>query len=520
MSEKSEKEGLEIPSITRINIEGNAAIADHEGVECLDGSIELKNAAVVEVTEEAVAIEKPFLLSNENHIQKIKDECHTVRIDFGEDATCGDGSHKQVEKPSVSKQCFVRVPNVTLPCPDGVVIDVLSYLPKGVDASKATWDYVYGESTFQEDKLKVFPTDPGEQEIGLTYLLGGRRCTTIFKLLVNQDPKKLWVRNDPPSGSPFMKELYVSRSYRDEKARFLAASRRGRSHEQAGTFRDDDFGFWSNHNESVYLLVVADGAGSAKYSREGSRRVVKSVIDYLKLRLTSGIWDETSLVESKDGKVAQLLVSAANNALVQLDSFCKAENLKMNATEKYSLKDFNTTLLVSAIHVAEDGTRKIVSFSIGDGAIAWVEPEKSELLCAPDGGEYSGQTRFLTTTQVWAKAASDWAAFRGERVFSKTIGPENADFGFLVLMTDGVSDPFFETDVKLRDSKMWDEFVLSEADVDDGEKSLRNVMLELDDKNAESKLLNWLGFWSRGNHDDRTLALLSSTNLKGKYILN
>lgn len=516
MSEEVENKELETPTADGKDIVGSGVVAGHEVTEDLDSSRELKVAVEVEIAEEDASVVKPI---DENQTQeKVKDESNTLRLDLGEKAAREGGLRGHEEKHSVPKQCFVRIPNVTLPCPDGVVIDVLSYLPEGVDASKATLDYVYGESTFQEDKLKVFPTDPGEQEIGLTYLLDSRRCTTIFKLLVNQDPKKLWVRNDPPSGSPFMKELYVSRSYRDEKVRFLAASRRGRSHEQAGTFRDDDFGFWSNHNESVYLVVVADGAGSAKYSREGSRRVVKSVIDYLAPRLTSGVWDESSLVESKDGKVAQLLVSAANNALVQLDSFCKAENLKTNATEKYSLKDFNTTLLISALKVVKDGARKIVSFSIGDGAIAWVEPDKSELLCAPDGGEYSGQTRFLTTTQVWAKASSDWAAFRSERVFSKTIDAASADFGFLALMTDGVSDPFFETDAKLRDLRMWDEFVLSEADVDDGEKSLRNVISESDDKNAEGKLLNWLGFWSRGNHDDRTLALLSSMNLNGKYI--
>lgn len=411
----------------------------------------------------------------------------------------------------------IRLPNVTLPCPSGVIVDATSHLPEGADASNATIDYVWGVSECKDGRVTIYPEVPGEQEVGLTYLLNGKRCSTIFKLLVNQDPKKLWVSIEPPSASPFMKDLYAKKSYKDDKVRFLAASRRGRSHEQSGTFRDDDFGFWSSPEGDVYLLVVADGAGSAKYSREGSRRAVQAAIDYLSQRLKADVWSDEELVENKDGKVAQMLVSAANSSLVQLDAFCKTENQKLNATEKYALKDFNTTLLLAAVKVTKEGARKIVSFSIGDGAIAWVEPGKSELLCAPDGGEYSGQTRFLTTTPVWAKAAADWAAFRSERVFTKTVAPADADSGFLALMTDGVSDPFFETDVKLHDAKIWDDFVLGEADVDEGAKSLKDVISEEVDTTAEGMLLNWLGFWSRGNHDDRTLAVLSSAQMTGEY---
>lgn len=417
----------------------------------------------------------------------------------------------------VCYQKTVRLPNVTLPCADGVLIDVASYLPDDVDLSQTSIDYFYGRKALEDGRLRVYPENPGEEVVGVAYLYRGARCSLLFKLLANQDPKKLWVVNDPPSGSPFMKDLSASKSFHDDKVRYVAASRRGRSHEQAGTFRDDDFGFWSNSAAGIYLLVVADGAGSAKYSREGSRRAVQSAVDYLSPILTPTVWADGNSDEGKDGKVAQMLVSAANKALIQLDAFCKAENQKPNATEKYALKDFNTTLLIAAVRVAEDGSRQIVSFSIGDGAIAWVEPGKSELLCAPDGGEYSGQTRFLTTTSVWAKAATDWEAFRKERVFVKKVSAESAKAGFVALMTDGVSDPFFETDVKLHDASLWDDFILKDADVDDGEKSLKNILAMTDDKDSGNGLMTWLGFWSRGNHDDRTLAVLLPGKLEGRF---
>lgn len=420
------------------------------------------------------------------------------------------------ERVVVSKQYDARLPNVTLPCDEGVLIDAHCYLPDGADHSTLSVAYDFGEYANEDDKVRVYPTEPGEQKVELVYRYKGSWCTTILKLLVNQDPKKLWVKNDPPSGSPFMKKLYDSFRYSNGVTRFLAASRRGRSHELSGTFRDDDFGFWTTSNGDVNLIVVADGAGSAKYSREGSRQAVQAVISYLSTRLSGDVWELPEVDENKDGKVAQLLVSAANNALVLLDAFCKAENLKPNAVEKYTLKDFNTTLLIAAVKILPDGRRKIVTFSIGDGAIAWVEPGRSQLLCAPDGGEYSGQTRFLTTTPVWSKAAMDWTAFRAERVFVKTVGAKSAKQGFLALMTDGVSDPFFETDSKLNNSSEWDSLVLSDADVDEGARSLKEVLLN-DGDDAADGLLAWLGFWSRGNHDDRTLAMLLPYELTGVF---
>lgn len=419
---------------------------------------------------------------------------------------------------AIALQNNIQLPNVTLPCVEGVVVDLKNFVPRNVDIDMVETDYVFGQKAKLADgKLKIFPFEPGEQEIGLAYLLNGKRCTTVLKLLVNQNPKKLWVRHDPPGDSPFMKDLYAKTSYEDANVRFMAASRRGRSHEQAGTFRDDDFGFWVSPNAGVYLIALADGAGSAKYSREGSRQAIQAVIDYLSPRLVADVWESDDKEESKEGKVAQMLVSAANNALVQLDAFCKAENQKTNASEKYALKDFNTTLLVAAVKVLANGARKIVTFSIGDGAIAWIEPGKSELLCAPDGGEYSGQTRFLTTTPVWVKASEDWSAFRAERIFVKMVASEAAHQGFIALMTDGVSDPFFETDVKLHDASIWDSFVLKPADVDEGERVIKNIVLHENLNEAAEKLLSWLAFWSRGNHDDRTIALLTPIKLTGIF---
>ncbi len=73
------------------------------------------------------------------------------------------------------------------------------------------------------------------------------------------------------------------------------------------------------------------------------------------------------------------------------------------------------------------------------------------------------------------------------------------DFTALMLMTDGISDPFFETDANLERKEKWDGLW---ADL------CRTVDFSDDNENAAGQLLDWLDFWSPGNHDDRTIAIL------------
>ena len=62
-------------------------------------------------------------------------------------------------------------------------------------------------------------------------------------------------------------------------------------------------------------------------------------------------------------------------------------------------------------------------------------------------------------------------------------------------MTDGVSDPYFETDNGLSDpakwKKLWDE-----------------IAPKLEEPEPEKALTDWLHFFNPGHHDDRTIALL------------
>ena len=109
----------------------------------------------------------------------------------------------------------------------------------------------------------------------------------------------------------------------------------------------------------------------------------------------------------------------------------------------------------------------------------------------PDGGEYVGQTRFLTTPSVWQDGR--------KRTFSVRVH----DFKFLCSMTDGVSDPKFETDNNLKNPDKWNELW---NDLNHSPDS--PVHFDRRDSSVEGELLSWLDFWSKGNHDDRTITIL------------
>jgi len=103
---------------------------------------------------------------------------------------------------------------------------------------------------------------------------------------------------------------------------------------------------------------------------------------------------------------------------------------------------------------------------------------------APDSGEFAGQTRFLDAA---ALADSNF----GHRIRIGYFQEVEA----VILMTDGVSDPRFETDNALKDPARWDALWQELTPVLAGEE-------------PDRALADWLGFFSPGHHDDRALALL------------
>lgn len=275
----------------------------------------------------------------------------------------------------------------------------------------------------------------------------------------------------------------------------VAASKRGRSHAQEAKPRDDHFKMAHLEN-GWYIMAVADGAGSAKYSREGSRIACETVIKHCEEELAKcqSFEDNINLWHLDQGSVeAGKLISAdvyrivGNAALKAHRAINEEAKLQQIPSKAYA-----TTLLLAICKKFDFGWF-VASFWVGDGAMCLYDQEShtSSLLGDPDEGEYAGQTRFLTMTDIF----SDPKEFYG-RLKCKIV----PDFTALFLMTDGVSDPKFETDANLNNPDKWDALWndLKENGVD----------LSDDNEAAKEQLLNWLDFWSPGNHDDRTIAIL------------
>ncbi|RYY79551.1 MAG: protein phosphatase 2C domain-containing protein [Moraxellaceae bacterium] len=314
------------------------------------------------------------------------------------------------------------------------------------------------------------------------------KCT----LIITADPRSLWQVNEPATNLPYPKAHTEHQLLSTSQFKLAAASRRGRSHEHAGSFRDDDFFIATIDNTAWSVMIVADGAGSAPYSREGSRIAAQTtgqlLLDYIAnhhqqldehLRQWQiGSQDEPTKQASQtlNNCFYELFYKAAQQSIQQIDQLAQAQEV--------SSKAFATTLLVAVVKQQTNKTF-VSTFWVGDGAIAAYCPNKLRLMGTPDGGEFAGQTRFLD------KAIG--ATFN-ERV---NIGYfENLEA--VILMTDGISDPKFETDAGLQNQQKWDAL-------------WQELQPSLQDENPDLNLLDWMHFFSAGHHDDRTLAILWPT---------
>lgn len=139
-----------------------------------------------------------------------------------------------------------------------------------------------------------------------------------------------------------------------------------------------------------------------------------------------------------------------------------------------------------------------MSFGVGDCPIALINKDFSDiaLLNRLDVGEFSGGTRFITMQEIFK---SDTFATR----FGFRLVP---DFSYLMLMTDGIYDPKFEVEANLEKLTAWKALL-----EDLGGKNDDNVKVDLASHTTETanQLSAWMDFWSPGNHDDRTLMIIS-----------
>lgn len=333
-----------------------------------------------------------------------------------------------------------------------------------------------------------------------------------MKLWINADPRTLWKnievdwdnmpepqykKDDTDTDFVKVKALPDGTPQMD----IVAASKRGRSHAQEGKPRDDHFKLYHDDATNWYVIAVADGAGSAKYSREGSRIACETAVEHCKQLLSDSGPFEQTLHEYTQGdytnfellkkKVGAFVYNILGNAALKSQKAIYAEA----KAQSIPVKQYATTFLL-AIAKRFDFGWFIATYWVGDGAICLYNKEEhsAKLMGVPDEGEYAGQTRFLTMPEIFKD---------GKAIYDRLRFVIEPDFTALFLMTDGVSDPMFETDANLNNPDKWD--VLWNRLLHDKEHP---VHLVDDNEHAKDELLDWLDFWSPGNHDDRTIAIL------------
>lgn len=352
------------------------------------------------------------------------------------------------------------------------------------------------------------PALAGEFNLGLRYCFADQPAhvshTAGMPFVINADPKTLWQNKDSDRSAPFWKEDTASSVILGRNAKMIAARKRGRSHAHKGTCCDDDYVLQCDDANGWYLAVVADGAGSAKFSRRGSQVATRAVGSFLKevfsdergANLVEAI-EAFAQVSSADATTEELAVlqQKARNALFMTIGYAAhhavrelQNETKLRSDVISSSKELSTTLLIGLARKV--GTKWFcAAYWVGDGAVAIYRRNQSvHLLGAPDSGEFSGQTHFLDVSQV--SQESLLRRLRFELVEDMTA---------FLLMTDGVSDPKFRSEAAMERVEDWDQLW------DDLQAGAR---LSSDEDGHETRLLEWLDFWAQGEYDDRTIAII------------
>jgi hypothetical protein len=337
------------------------------------------------------------------------------------------------------------------------------------------------------------PTKDGTHKVSVIYTRTGEanKWKSDVDFVTISDPKDLWKDIPSSRSEPFWKPDSEHSGTESGSYLLVGASRRGRSHAHVGTCRDDDFSLGSETRTGWRILAVSDGAGSSKFSREGSNIAVRVSSGQLSGELDSHNKDlmaaMNSWYESKTDDhrkhLKQVVYSVFRNPVYKVVQ----ELHKLAGQNKASFKDFYATLLIGA-HKEAGGRHYVVGYWRGDGAIALFEEDKYlNLMGSPDGGEYAGQTRFM-----------DAGAAPQEDILARVRFDVVDDMSALMLLTDGITDPLFDSENDLNGLPAWNRYW----------KRRIKQLLGDDPVSSSEALLESLDFWSVGNHDDRTIAVL------------
>ncbi len=366
-------------------------------------------------------------------------------------------------------------------------------------------DQIGLEYSTETKKIHGTPDSSGDLRILFEYRLVGETDSEIHEkrvsLVVNPDPKSLWKNLPSDKNDKFWKEDNVSASGSLGEKHIVVVSKRGRSHANVGSFRDDDFAYTYMPENGWSVVAVSDGAGSAKASRKGSEIAVNGVIDYYKTNFTPELLAQFDQIlaeyQSEDPAAAQkelnkFLYTHIGGAGHKIHKLLEEFAVK----NEIELKDLHSTLIFTLFKKYDFGY-VLMTFGVGDCPIGVLNTDRTEikLMNWLDVGEYGGGTRFITMPEIFSSDK-----------FSSRIGFKIMDdFSYLFLMTDGIYDPKFVVEANLEKLENWVTFLHDLKGVNDNQQGVNFDPLN---PKMEEELAEWMDFWSPGNHDDRTLVVI------------
>tara|TARA_B100001250_G_scaffold96471_2_gene80732 strand:+ start:157 stop:1002 length:846 start_codon:yes stop_codon:yes gene_type:complete len=164
-------------------------------------------------------------------------------------------------------------------------------------------------------------------------------------------------------------------------------------------------------NDDLHVMVLADGAGSAKFSEIGAKTVTKAIANHINksfhhLHTNFQNWWNTESIK-KD--IIQVMRK-------------EVDKIK---PEKNNMSDYASTLLFVATY-----KDKYILGHLGDGAIGLKKGEKIELLSAPENGEIANSTFFYTSNNATSRIR-----------LKKGIVDQDSTF---VLMSDGAFECIYD----------------------------------------------------------------------------
>jgi len=358
----------------------------------------------------------------------------------------------------------------------------------------------------ESEVISGIPTQSGDLKIILKFRVEGEPDESILNekkipIVINPDPKSLWKNIESDKTDRYWKPDDITSTDKLGDRYIVVASKRGRSHANVGSFRDDDFAYKYFEETGWGVIAVADGAGSSKLARKASEIACQAVIDFAQEDLTQEKTKEFDeiIADYKNGtgdETQKRLSHFVYNTMSKAAWNAHQKILNASMTAEVGVKDFYSTLIFTFVKKYEFGYA-LLSFGVGDCPIAVLNKNQTEvtLMNWLDVGEFGGGTRFITMSEIFTSDKFP-TRFRFKLI---------DDFSYLFLMTDGIYDPKFVVEANLEKIENWNQFIeYLKGKNEDG------VSVEFNAENTEiaNQLSAWMDFWSSGNHDDRTLAIV------------